>query len=77
MIGPHWCLESIRNIFLCVWEGAEASSTYVELGVLAGALLEGVLVGFAAGGRSSVLGAGVDARGAERASCAECGASDD
>jgi hypothetical protein len=77
MIGPHWCLVSTRNIFLCVWEGAEASSTYVELGVLAGALLEGVLVGFAAGGRSSVLGAGVDARGAEGASCAECGASDD
>lgn len=52
-------------------------STYVELGVLAGALLEGVLVGFAAGGRSSVLGAGVDARGTERARCAESGASDD
>jgi hypothetical protein len=54
-----------------------ALSTYVELRVLAGALLEGVLVGFAAGGRSSVLGAGVDARGTERARCAESGASDD
>jgi len=44
-----------------VQEAAEVLSTYVELGVLAGALLESVLVGFAAGGRSSVLSARVDA----------------
>ena len=65
------------KFFLGISKGEEASSTYVELGVLAGALLESVLVGFAAGGRGSVFGARVDARGTERAGCAESGASDD
>ena len=60
-MGQHWGMHFVRNIFLGVQEGAEALSTYVKLGVLAGALLEGVLVGFAAGGRGSVLSAGVDA----------------
>jgi hypothetical protein len=76
-LEQHWGMQFVRNIFLGIWEGAEAVSTYVKLGVLAGALLEGVLVGFAAGGRGSVLGARVDARSTERASCAESGASDD
>lgn len=75
--GP-WYSFSRSNVFLLVL-GAVVKSrpTYVELGVLAGTLLEGVLVGFAAGVGSGVLDARVDARGAERAGCAESGAADD
>jgi hypothetical protein len=57
-IGGLWF---VCNIFLGVSEGVEELSTYVELGVLAGALLEGLLVGFTADVRGSVLSAGVDA----------------
>lgn len=70
-------LLCMRNISFSLQQSVQEVSTYVELGVLAGALLESVLVGFTAGVGSGALGAGVDARRAERASCAESGASDD